>query len=70
MQKESRLKIGIVGIGAIAGIHAQAIEKSGNLELLSVFSCAEKNVRGMVNLRGKFINSYFYIEFDLIGSIT
>ena len=47
MQKESRLKIGIVGIGTIAGIHAQAIQESGNLELFSVFSRKEKNARGM-----------------------
>lgn len=38
-----KLKIGIVGCGTIADIHAQAIEKSKNLELISVFSRTEKN---------------------------
>lgn len=33
-----KLKIGIVGCGAIADIHAQAIKQSDKLELISVFS--------------------------------
>ena len=47
MLKESRLKIGIVGIGTIAGIHAQALQESGNSELHSVYSRSENNARGM-----------------------
>lgn len=47
MQKESRLKIGIVGIGTIAGIHAQALQESEKLELFSVFSRSEKNARNL-----------------------
>lgn len=38
-----KLKIGIVGCGTIAGIHAQAIQEAQNLELISVFSRTEKN---------------------------
>ena len=37
------LKIGIVGCGAISDIHAQAIQQSGNADLISVFSRSEKN---------------------------
>ena len=45
MQKESRLKIGIVGSGTIAGIHAQALSESEKLELYSVYSRSEENAR-------------------------
>lgn len=38
-----KLKIGIVGCGTIASIHAQAIQESDNLELISVFSRTENN---------------------------
>jgi predicted dehydrogenase len=47
MRKESRLKIGIVGIGTIAGIHAQALQESENLELFSVYSRGEENARNL-----------------------
>ena len=40
-----KLKIGIVGCGTIADIHAQAIHKSKNSELHSVFSRNEKNAK-------------------------
>ena len=38
-----KLRIGIVGCGAISDIHAQAIQQSENAELISVFSRSEKN---------------------------
>lgn len=47
MQKESRLKIGIVGIGTIAGIHAEALQASENSALHSVYSRSEKNARNL-----------------------
>jgi predicted dehydrogenase len=47
MQKESRLKIGIVGIGTIAGIHAQALSESEKLEMYSVYSRSEENARNL-----------------------
>lgn len=47
MQKESRLKIGIVGIGTIADIHAQALQESGNSALYSVFSRSEDKARSL-----------------------
>ncbi len=40
-----KLKIGIVGCGTIADIHAQAIQKSENAELHSIYSRTEKNVK-------------------------
>ncbi len=40
-----KLKIGIIGIGNIASIHAQAIQASSNLELVAAFSRNDKNVR-------------------------
>ena len=40
-----KLKIGIIGCGAIADIHAQAIQQSKNAELHSVYSRTEKNVK-------------------------
>ncbi len=40
-----KLKIGIVGCGTIADIHAQAIRKSINAELHSLYSRTEKNVK-------------------------
>ena len=42
-----KLKIGIVGCGTIASIHAQAIQESQNLELISVFSRSENNASAM-----------------------
>jgi len=47
MQKESRLKIGIVGIGTIASIQAQALQESKNSALHSVFSRSEDNARSL-----------------------
>ncbi len=47
MQKESGLKIGIVGIGTIADIHAQALQASDKLELFSVYSRSEKKARSL-----------------------
>lgn len=47
MNKELKLKIGIVGCGTIASIHAQAIQESRNLELISVFSRTENKARAM-----------------------
>lgn len=47
MQKESRLKIGVVGIGTIAVIHAEALQESGNSVLHSVFSRSESNARSL-----------------------
>ncbi len=38
MKKESKLKIGIAGLGTIADIQAQAISESGKLTLISVYS--------------------------------
>ncbi len=40
-----KLKIGIVGCGTIAHVHAEAIHKSNNAELHSLFSRSEKNVK-------------------------
>ncbi len=40
-----KLKIGIVGCGTIADIHAQAIQKSENAELHSLYSRTEKKVK-------------------------
>jgi len=40
-----KLKIGIIGIGTIADIHAQSIQKSSNLQLVSAFSRNSKNVK-------------------------
>ncbi len=45
MQKEEKLRIGIIGAGNIAGIHAQAIQESQNSELTSVYSRTEKNAK-------------------------
>ena len=47
MNKVVKLKIGIVGCGTIADIHAQAIKESRNLTLISVFSRTENNARAM-----------------------
>ncbi len=47
MYTESKLRIGIVGCGTIADIHAQAIKQSEKLELISVFSRTENNARAM-----------------------
>jgi len=41
----SKLKIGIVGCGVIADVHAQAIQKSQYTELASAFSRSEENAR-------------------------
>ena len=40
-----KLKIGIIGIGTIADIHAQAIQKSSKLQLISAFSRNDTNVK-------------------------
>ena len=42
---KKKLKIGIVGCGVIADIHAQAIKQSENAELHSVYSRTENNVK-------------------------
>ncbi len=47
MVNKSKLKIGIVGCGTIADIHAQAIVQSEKLELVSVFSRTEDKARTM-----------------------
>jgi predicted dehydrogenase len=50
MQTEGKLKIGIIGAGNIAKVHAQAIEASSNSVLHSVYSRTEKKAK---NLAGK-----------------
>ena len=45
MQKAGKLKIGIVGAGNIAGIHAQSIQESHNSGLVSIYSRTEKNAK-------------------------
>jgi len=60
MQKESGLKIGIVGIGTIADIHAQALQESDNLVLFSVYSRSEKNARSL----GEKRNVRWYTDWD------
>ncbi len=60
MQKESGLKIGIIGIGTIAGIHAQALQESEKLELFSVYSRSEKNARSL----GDKHNVRWYSDWD------
>ena len=45
MSNKSKLKIGIIGCGTIAGVQAQAIQESENLDLVSAFSRSEKNAR-------------------------
>jgi UDP-N-acetyl-2-amino-2-deoxyglucuronate dehydrogenase len=64
MQKESGLKIGIVGIGTIAGIHAQALQESEKLELFSVYSRSEKNARSL----GDKHNVRYYNDWDMFIS--
>ena len=60
MQKESKLKIGIVGIGTIADIHAQALQESKNSALFSVFSRSEANARSF----GKKYDVGWYTDWD------
>ncbi len=43
MTVKNKLKIGIVGCGVIADVHAQAIKESRNTKLISAFSRNEKN---------------------------
>lgn len=43
MTVKNKLKIGIVGCGVIADVHAQAIRESRSTELVSAFSRSEKN---------------------------
>ncbi len=45
----SKLKIGIVGVGNIADIHAQALIESSNAELVSVYSRNENNAHNFGN---------------------
>ncbi len=45
MNQNEKLRIGIVGCGTIADIHAQAIGQSGNAELISIYSRSEINAR-------------------------
>lgn len=49
---ESKLNIGIVGCGTIAGIHAQAIQASSQLVLQSVFSRSEEKAKTTGNKFG------------------
>lgn len=42
MTVKNKLKIGIVGCGVIADVHAQAIRRYQNAELVSAFSRSEK----------------------------
>lgn len=60
MQQELKLKIGIVGCGTIASIHAQAIQESRKLELISVFSRAENRARAM----GEKVNVSWYTDWN------
>lgn len=60
MQKESGLKIGIVGIGTIAGIHAQALQASEKGELHAVYSRSEENARKL----GDQYNVGWYTDWD------
>lgn len=43
MTVKNKLKIGIVGCGVIADVHAQAIKESRNTTLISAFSRSENN---------------------------
>jgi UDP-N-acetyl-2-amino-2-deoxyglucuronate dehydrogenase len=45
MMNNKKLRVGIVGCGTIANIHAQAIGQSGNAELFSIYSRNEINAR-------------------------
>jgi predicted dehydrogenase len=45
MTANNKIRIGIVGCGTIADIHAQAIGQSGNAELFSIYSRSESNAR-------------------------
>ncbi len=45
MMNKKKLRIGIVGCGTIADIHAQAINQTGNADLFSIFSRNEINAR-------------------------
>ncbi len=54
------LKIGIVGCGTIADIHAQAILQSTNAELVSVYSRSKKNAR----LIGEKYNTKWHTDWD------
>lgn len=47
-----KFKIGIIGIGTIADIQAQAIQASSNLELVSAYSRNEKHVKKFGNKYG------------------
>ncbi len=55
-----KLKIGIVGCGTIADIQAQAIQQSGNLELVSLYSRSGKNASGM----GEKFNVRWHTDWD------
>jgi predicted dehydrogenase len=51
----NKLKIGIVGCGVIADVHAQAIRESNNAELVSAFSRSGKKADafgGKYNIQG------------------
>jgi predicted dehydrogenase len=55
MREKTFLKIGIVGIGTISDIHAQAIARAGNAKLISVFSRSERKAGEMgekYNIKG------------------
>ncbi|MCD6598130.1 MAG: Gfo/Idh/MocA family oxidoreductase [Bacteroidales bacterium] len=55
-----KLKIGIVGCGTIADIQAQAIQQSGNLEMVSLYSRSGKNASGM----GEKFNVRWHTDWD------
>lgn len=56
----TKLKIGIVGVGNIADIHAQALNESSNAELASVYSRNENNVRNF----GEKYNISWYTDWE------
>lgn len=56
-----KLKIGIVGCGTIASIHAQAIQESEKLELISVFSRSEQKASSV----GAKFNVHWQTNWDL-----
>lgn len=52
MVKKSKFKIGIVGAGNIAKVHARAIQASSNSKLHSVYSRTGKNAQGLADEHG------------------
>lgn len=56
----SKLKIGIVGVGNIADIHAQALNESSNAKLVSVYSRNKNNVQNF----GEKYNISWHTDWD------